>query len=136
MFGQLTNRAKAYATVEVETSVLAASPHKLILMLFDGALQAIAAASVAMDTKDIPTKGASISRAIEIITNGLRASLDVEAGGDLAEQLATLYDYMTERLLYANMHNSRPVLDEVSVLLRELRDGWQEIGASPEATAA
>lgn len=136
MFGRMTNRAKAYATVEVETSVLAANPHKLILMLFDGALQAIATASLAMESKDIPTKGASISRAIEIITNGLRASLDADAGGQLAEQLRSLYDYMADRLLYANLHNSRPALDEVAGLLRELRDAWHQIGASPEAGAA
>jgi len=136
MFGQMTNRAKAYSDVGVQTSVMTADPHKLILMLFDGALQAIGTAAVALAAKDIPTKGSSISKAIEIIANGLGVSLDVEAGGKLAEQLAALYEYMIDRLLYANLHNSRPALDEVAGLLRELRDAWNEIGSSVETTTA
>ncbi|MDY0014066.1 MAG: flagellar export chaperone FliS [Rhodocyclaceae bacterium] len=130
MFGTSLNRAAAYARVGVETGVSTADPHKLILMLFDGALLAIASAAVAMDAQDIPAKGNHISKAIEIITNGLKVSLDMEAGGELAGRLAALYDYMAERLLHANLRNSRPTLDEVAGLLRDLRDAWQQIGQS------
>ncbi|PTD97383.1 flagellar export chaperone FliS [Pseudothauera lacus] len=124
-----SNRAAAYARVEVETGVTTADPHKLILMLFDGALASIAVASAAMERKDIPAKGQAISRAIEIIANGLSASLDKEAGGELALRLEALYEYMTDRLLHANLHNSVPALNEVADLLRQLRSAWEEIGS-------
>ena len=124
------SRAAAYATVGNQTGVATASPHELILMLFDGALVSIGTAAVAMEAKDIPTKGNAISKAIEIIVNGLKVSLDMNAGGDLAQRLAALYDYMAERLLHANLHNSRAALDEVGKLLRELRDAWVQIDAS------
>ena len=71
----------------------------------------------------------SWKEAIEIIANGLKISLDYEAGGDLAARLGALYDYMTHRLLYANLHNSRPALDEVTRLLNELKGAWEEIGS-------
>jgi flagellar secretion chaperone FliS len=134
MFGMTSNRAASYASVGMETGVSTADPHKLILMLFDGALLAITTAAVAMDANETSRKGQNISKAIDIIINGLKVSLDIEVGGELAQRLAALYDYMAERLLYANLHHSRPALDEVAQLLRELRDAWQQIG-SPRAEA-
>lgn len=133
MFGATMNRAAAYAQVGVETGVTAANPHKLILMLFDGAIMAVTSAAAAMSADDIPGKGKAISRAIEIIANGLDASLDHDAGGELAGRLSALYEYMTERLLYANLHNNRAALDEVSELLSGLRESWQAI--SPDSAA-
>jgi flagellar protein FliS len=127
MFGASTNRAAAYAKVGVETGVTAADPHKLILMLFDGAVLAITSAKVAMTGGDIPAKGMAISRAIEIIANGLDASLDLEAGGEIAARLSALYEYMTHRLLYANLHNSEAALTEVLDLLSGLRESWEAI---------
>jgi flagellar protein FliS len=128
MFGtSYANRASAYARVGTETSVEAASPHKLIMMLYDGALLALRTAAIAMRNKDIPTKGQSISKAINIIDNGLRVSLDLNAGGDLAGRLHALYEYMSERLLYANLHNSEAALDEVVGLLGSLREAWAGI---------
>ncbi|MCK0509085.1 flagellar export chaperone FliS [Aromatoleum anaerobium] len=127
MFGSFANRASAYAQVGIETGVATADPHKLILMLFDGAILSIAAAAAAMDGKDIPAKGQAVSKAIEIITNGLKASLDRDLGGELVDRLAALYDYMAERLLYANLHNNRAALDEVSGLLHSLREAWEAI---------
>lgn len=135
MFGGFQSRAAAYAKVGVETGVSTADPHKLILMLFDGALLQVRSAGVAMQSKDIPGKGMAISKAIEIIVNGLKVSLDVEAGGELAQRLAALYDYMGERLLYANLHNSQPALDEVAGLLATLREAWAEIGAEVRKAA-
>ena len=128
-FGLAARSAAAYSTVEVETGVSTADPHKLILMLFEGALLQISTAATAMENRNIPAKGAAISQAIEIIANGLKISLDYEAGGDLAARLGALYDYMTHRLLYANLHNSRPALDEVTRLLNELKGAWEEIGS-------
>lgn len=134
MFGfSRANRAAAYARVDAETSVQAASPHKLILMLYDGALVALRTASVAMRKRDIPTKGQSISKAINIIDNGLRVSLDLNAGGELAARLSALYEYMSERLLYANLHNNDAAVQEVIGLLDSLREAWVGIAAQSEA---
>lgn len=129
MFGSTSysNRAAAYARLGTETSIESASPHKLILMLYDGALLALRTASVAMESKDIPGKGKAISKAIDIITNGLKVSLDLNAGGELAERLDALYEYMSDRLLYANLHNNQAALDEVAGLLASLREAWQGI---------
>lgn len=132
-FGFAPRAANAYAQVGLETGVSTADPHKLVLMLFEGALLSIAKASAALDSQDIPGKGMAISKAIEIILNGLKVSLDYEAGGELAQRLGALYDYMTQRLLYANLHNSRPAMDEVTQLLTDLKSAWEAIGASDQA---
>jgi len=136
MFGSSANRASAYARVGVETGVTAANPHKLVLMLFDGALASISVAGAAMERKDIPAKGQAVSRAIEIIANGLSASLDKEAGGELAFRLEALYEYMTDRLLHANLHNDAAALEEVAGLLRQLREAWEGIGEQVGAQPA
>ncbi len=86
MFGSARNGANAYAKVGIETGVAAASPHKLIVMLFDGALLSIATATQKMKDGDIAGKGQAISKAITIIDSGLRASLNKEAGGEIADQ--------------------------------------------------
>jgi len=126
----------AYTKVGVETGVAEATPHKLILMLFDGAIVALAAARRHMDEKDLALKGADISKALNIIINGLRASLDLQVGGELSERLYALYDYMAERLLHANLHNDTAAIEEVSHLLGELRSAWEEIAADPAVVSA
>src|SRR5262245_36802350 len=133
MYTPTNNPAKAYATVGIETGVAAANPHKLILMLFDGALLSLSSAASHMQKNNIAEKGQSISKAIDIISNGLRASLDLKAGGELAERLFALYDYMANRLLQANIHNDAAAVAEVSHLLGELRSAWQEIAQNPAA---
>lgn len=128
------NPIAAYSEVGVETSVASASPHKLILLLFEGAKAALYAARLGMTNGDIPGKGVAISRAIDIINNGLKASLDIEAGGNLAEQLSALYDYMVDRLLFANLKNETAPLDEVLGLLGQIHSAWEEIADRPEVT--
>lgn len=123
-----TQSASAYAKVGVETNVSTANPHQLILMLFDGALLSINSAAISMESGDVSAKGTSISKAIEIITYGLKASLDSEAGGDLALRLGSLYDYMCHRLFFANVENNKASLNEVSTLLSDLREAWIQMG--------
>ena len=118
---------KAYAKVGVESDVLGASPHRLISLLFEGALSEIARAKKGILRKDIAAKGEAISRAISIIGEGLNASLDKKAGGELAQNLSTLYDYMALRLVTANLTNDLAILDEVARLLTELKTGWDGI---------
>lgn len=118
---------KAYAAIEIESGVHAADPHKLIVMLYQGALLAIANAKNAMLRNDIAAKGQSISKAIQIIDDGLRASLDKNVGGQLALNLDALYGYMCVRLLAASANNDTAPLDEVTRLLGELKGAWDSI---------
>jgi flagellar protein FliS len=129
-----TTAIKAYANVAIDANVASADPHKLILLLYQGALLAISTAKNHMLRKDIPAKGKAVSHAILIIDEGLKASLDKNAGGELAQNLSNLYDYMSQRLLVANLKNDIAILDEVSSLLSELKGAWEEI--RPEAQPA
>jgi flagellar protein FliS len=136
MFGSMKNGANAYAKVGIETGVLAASPHKLIVMLFDGALVAVAMGLQHMKAGQVEKKGLAISKAIMIIDNGLRASLDKEVGGEIAANLDALYAYMSERLLMANLKNQPDILEEVQSLLKDLKSAWDAIDTSTQTTAA
>jgi flagellar secretion chaperone FliS len=127
MFGSMHSGANAYAKVGIETGVVAASPHKLIVMLFDGALAAVATALQHMKAGNIPGKGQSISKAITIIDSGLRTSLDHKVGGEIAVNLDALYEYMSRQLLTANLNNQVELLEEVQRLLQELRSAWEAI---------
>ncbi|NVM75449.1 flagellar protein FliS [Duganella sp. SG902] len=134
MFGSRQTGVSAYAKVGMETGVVAASPHKLIVMLFDGALVALSTALNGMRSGNIGEKGKSISKAIMIIDSGLRAALDKKAGGEIAEGLDALYEYMSARLLTANLNNDPSIIEEVQRLLTELRDAWNAIADTPAAT--
>lgn len=134
MFGSPRSGANAYAKVGMETGVVAASPHKLIVMLFDGALLALATALQHINTGNIAGKGQSISKAITIIDSGLRASLNKDAGGEIAESLDSLYEYMSNRLMLANLNNAPEMIDEVQRLLKDLKYAWEAI--DPSAAAA
>jgi flagellar protein FliS len=124
----MNNAVSAYQRVGVETGVESADPHKLILMLFEGAQEALAKARMHMQHNEIAGKGQMISKAIMIIDHGLKASLDMNTGGDLAIKLQALYDYMTHRLLVANIQNNIEIVNEVNKLLSELHGAWKEIG--------
>lgn len=120
--------AGAYAKVGVETGVMSANPHQLIVMLFDGAKMAIRTARLHMSNGNIPEKGKAISRALDIITQGLMAGLDREKGGDIAENLARVYEYIGRLLLQASLHNDVSKLDEAENLLADIDSAWREIG--------
>lgn len=131
MFGSMQRGVNAYAKVGLETSVSSASPHKLIVLLYDGALAAIKNAARHMAAGEIAEKGAAIGKALDIIDSGLRASLDKKGGGEIAANLDALYVYMAQRLLTASLQNQIAMLDEVQVLLIDLRDAWTQIGEKP-----
>ena len=133
MFATAQRGIQAYSSIAVETGVQAADPHKLILMLYEGAIYALTDARHQMGRREIAAKGMSISKAITIIENGLKASLDVKAGGELGEHLAALYDYMCGQLLVANLHNRPEIIDEIANLLGELRGAWEQIKPAPAA---
>ena len=116
----------AYKANKTTTAMEGASPHKLIAMLLDGALERIALASGAMKRGEIAASGEVIGKAISII-DSLRVSLDHEQGQTLAESLSALYDYMTRRLLEANATKDLEMLGEVAGLLKEVKIAWDEI---------
>ena len=127
MFGQARGGISAYQKVGVDVAIEVADPHKLILLLFAGAQAAIGQARAAMHLNQIAEKGTSISKAIDIINNGLKVSLDHQQGGEIAARLDALYDYMVTRLLQANLKNDPKALDEVASLLEEIHSAWREI---------
>lgn len=127
MFGFKSNGANVYAQLGLETGVVAASPNKLVVMLYEGAISACRNAIAHMANQDIQRKGEMISKATLIIESGLRLSLDKKAGGEIAQSLDALYGYMTQRLTMANIHNDAALIEEVISLLSELKGAWEAI---------
>lgn len=126
------NPITAYQRTGIESGVEIADPHKLILMLFEGAQEALAKAKLHIQHNEIAKKGEMLSKAIMIIDHGLKASLDMNTGEDIAQKLFSLYEYMTNRLLIANVQNNIKIIDEVNNLLSELYSAWKTIGESTE----
>lgn len=124
MLQQTPYGASAYRAIGIETGVAAADPLGLVVMLYDGAIQAIARAEGHLALGEIELRGTYTSKAIDIIQLGLAASLDPHAGGGLAESLAALYDYMGRRLFTANLTGDRAIFEEVRTLLGDLRSSW------------
>ena len=115
-----------YTKVGVHSEIEGASPHRLIQMLMEGALGRISKAKASIKSNDVAEKGKLISSAISII-GGLRDSLDHDAGGQIAANLESLYEYMTNRLLEANINNDESILTEVAGLLTEIKTAWDQI---------
>lgn len=118
---------QAYKQVNLETSVNQASPHQLIVLLFEGALNAIRLAELFIEKGNIAGKGQAISKAINIIDNGLKSSLDLELGGEIAENLDQLYQYISQQLVLANLHNDKDKLQVCFNLLDNIAQAWREI---------
>ena len=115
-----------YQSVNRQTSIVDADRHKLIQLLFDGALDRIMMAKAQIMAKNIEGKNKLLGKAIEII-GGLRGFLDQEKGGELARRLDALYEYMELRLFQANIKNDVAAIDEVVGLLKEIKSGWDGI---------
>ncbi|AHG22069.1 flagellar protein FliS [Chania multitudinisentens RB-25] len=122
------NRTQVYTQISIESGVMGASPHQLITLLFDGALNALLRARILMNQGNIAGKGEAISKAINIIDNGLKNGLNHAQGGEIADNLAALYDYMKRRLMQGNLHNDMAAIDEVIKLLESIADAWRQIG--------
>ncbi len=126
MYGKVTGAAAQYGQVAVQSDVSFADPHRLIQLLLEGALDKISAAKGHMARGEIAQKSSHISWAIAIL-GGLRLSLDKAQGGEIAENLDSLYDYMGRRLLTANLENNPTILDEIQSLLHEIKSAWDAI---------
>ncbi|MCL2344472.1 MAG: flagellar export chaperone FliS [Desulfobulbus sp.] len=121
------NPIQSYQNVGFEADIRGSDPYRLIVLLFDGALAALDRAETALAAKDFQSKTNTLTRAIEIILDGLSASLNIEEGGNVAANLKALYDYMASRLTHANFHNDVGAIQEVRGLLTEISEAWKEI---------
>jgi flagellar protein FliS len=127
--------AQAYARIGLETGVAAASPQRLIVMLYDGALAALVEARAHVQAGRTAQKGRALGKAISIVHEGLKAALDVSQGGDIARSLMDLYDYVGRRLLLANLRDDVALIDEATRLLTELRGAWATLAERTPAPA-
>ena len=127
--------SNAYRQIGVETAATTASPHQLVTMLFDGFRDAVAQARGAMAAGRIEDKGLAIGRALRIVDEGLRAGLNLEAGGAIAADLQALYTYIMLRLTHANIRNDDAALAECLSLLEPVRSAWVSISQQADAQA-
>lgn len=117
---------RQYKNVDLKATVATASPHKLIQMLFEGALDALAQSKGAIERKDIELRTQRLNKANSIVL-GLRDALDLEQGGEVAENLDALYDYIIRGIMQANRDNSAEKVQEMMNLLVEVKMGWDQM---------
>ena len=123
-YGQMKQQAAQYA-----------SPHQLILLLFNGAIESLSVAKGAIENKNIELRGKHISRAVSIV-NGLRDMLDIEQGGDVADNLFSLYSYMAREIFNAGFHNDGTTLENIQKMLIDIRESWEKIPLDMHAVSA
>ncbi|EKS7421880.1 flagellar export chaperone FliS [Enterobacter ludwigii] len=121
------NGYNAYTAVSLDSQIAGATPHQLIVLLYDGAINAMRRAEIYFQSGNIARRGEMISRAINIIDNGLRAGLDHEKGGQIAAELESLYEYISRTLLEANLNKSGETLPHLISLMTEMQETWQAI---------
>jgi len=121
---------KQYQKVNIHTMIEGASPHRLIQMLMEGALEKMYIARTLMEAGEIGPKAENITWAISII-DGLRISLDKDLGGEIAQNLEDLYDYMVRRLIEANLKNEPDMVVEVIDLMKQIKEAWDAIANTP-----
>lgn len=135
MFTSVSSRsASAYKRVSVETGVSTATPHQLVNLLFEALLNAVGSARAAMKRGDVPTKGEQIVKAVRIIEEALKPSLNLEQGGDIALNLNGLYGYCVLRLTHANQRNDDAALADVIRVIEPLAQGWKQMGEQAAAS--
>lgn len=121
---------KAYNQVNIESSLLAASPHQVILMMYDGLLESIAKVKGAIERKDLETKSKQMTKAVNIL-DALENSLDADAEPEISKNFSALYGYCINRLNEINISMDVQGLDQVIEFLKPLRDAWKDM---PEAS--
>ena len=131
-----SNPIASYQQVSLESDIRGADPHRLIVLLFDGAESALATALVQMAAGDDHGKSISLTKASSIILEGLAASLNLQEGGELAQNLQALYQYMASRLVHANIRKDASAIREVQGLLGEISGAWREMGENMRQTTS
>jgi len=132
---QMRNKLAAYSSVVTHGGLASGDPHRLILMLMDGALERLAMARGSLSRGDHAHKAQLLSRIVAILAE-LRASLDLQRGGPLASSLDELYDYMERQLVRANSENKGDYLQEVTSLLSEIRSAWAAVPLAVKTVAS
>ncbi len=122
-----TRAASAYKTVSAATSVQGADPHQLVNLLFDALLQSMNQARGALERGDMETKAKALSKAVRILEEGLRGGLNLQEGGELAQQLQAVYAYSVQQLTLANMRNDDALITEVTGLIEPVAQSWKDI---------
>ncbi|MPY24908.1 flagellar export chaperone FliS [Shewanella psychropiezotolerans] len=117
---------QSYRKVSLESEISVASPHRVIQMMFEGALQRLAQSRYAIENNDLQNKGVYIGKAIGIV-NGLNNSLNMDEGGDISSNLSDLYDFMLRRISEANINSDVQAIDDVCEILRTIKEGWDAI---------
>ena len=136
MFSAYSPRAaNAYQRINVETSMHTIDQHQLVSLLYEGVLNAVATARGAMARGDVLGKVNGISKAVRILEEGLKGGLNPAQGGEIASNLAALYDYCVSRLTLANMRNDLALVEEVVSLIAPVAQSWSEIGPNNGAAA-
>lgn len=120
------NALKQYQSVDLRATVETASPHKMVSMLFSGALSELAKAKGCCERSDIEGRSAAINKASEIVV-GLKGCLDLEQGGEVAQRLDELYNYSLRQLYQANKENSAELIQEIIGLISEVSSGWNDM---------
>lgn len=128
------NKVKHYQKEAIKTRLAGADPHQIILMLMEGAIDSMKVAVLNIEQSDFENKSKSMSKATSII-DSLRLSLDMEIGGELSENLASLYFYMSRRLMEANVANDTKMVQEVIDLLSTIKAAWEQIPDSAKHEA-
>lgn len=129
------SKLAAYQSVSVHGGVSSADPHRLVLMLMDGALERLALARGCLERGEISRKAQLLHSCITVITE-LRGSLNLAQGGELAQNLSSLYEYMMRQLMRASMEDNHELIKEVIGLLGEIRGAWVAIGPEVRAPRA
>lgn len=129
------NALRQYQQINAQSAVESASPHRLIQMLMEGALESLSKARGHLQRDEVAARGEQIGRSISII-GGLREGLNQEAGGEIATNLDNLYDYMQRRLVEANLNADVTIIDEVTDHLRPIKEAWDAIGSTPPTVSS
>lgn len=134
MFGTSYSGINAYKRIDLETGVVDADPLRLVIMLYEGAIEACHNGLAHMRNGDIANKGEALSKAITIIESGLRQALDRGTGGDIALNLDDLYGYISGRIYLGHLQNQPEYVEEAARLLSDLKSAWIAISDRPVAT--
>lgn len=129
MRASFSDAAIQYGQVDTYSRIETANQSKLVEMLYDGLLQKLSASKAYIHGHDISRKGMAIGKAIDIIS-GLKSALNKDAGGDIAYNLEALYDYMQKRLLKANLESDEEIIEEIIMLVLEIKEAWTEVSKS------
>ena len=115
-----------YGKIKDDTQTMYASPHQLMMMLFDGAIEAMSFNIGAIQTNDLEARSKQNTRSITII-NGMRECLDMKVGGELADNLYSLYQYMVQELFRASFKNDAETIRNIQTMLKDIRGSWEKI---------